>query len=69
VTGRANAQQIDTRRVSSAGLAGQRPIGRDFRGGAVVNGLSRRDWMVIAFFVFVTAGTALVILNWLMGWV
>jgi hypothetical protein len=33
-----------------------------------VNGLSRRDWMVIAFFVFVTAGTALVILNWLMGW-
>jgi len=25
--------------------------------------------MVIAFFVFVTAGTALVILNWLMGWV
>jgi hypothetical protein len=33
-----------------------------------MNGLSKRDWLVIALFAFVTVGTALVILNWLMGW-
>ena len=32
-----------------------------------MNRLSKRDWLVIAFFVFVTLGTAIVILNWLMG--
>jgi hypothetical protein len=30
--------------------------------------LSKRDWLVVAFFAFVTLGTALVILNWLLGW-
>jgi hypothetical protein len=33
-----------------------------------MNGLSRRDWLVIALFAFVTLGTVLVILNWTMGW-
>jgi hypothetical protein len=33
-----------------------------------MNGLSKRDWLVISLFLFVTLGTALVILNWLMGW-
>jgi hypothetical protein len=33
-----------------------------------MNGLSKRDWLVLAFFAFVTLGTALVILNWIMGW-
>jgi hypothetical protein len=33
-----------------------------------MNGLSKRDWLVIAFLAFVTLGTALVVLNWLMGW-
>jgi hypothetical protein len=36
--------------------------------GAAMNGLSKRDWLVIAPFAFVTLGTALVILNWIMGW-
>ena len=30
--------------------------------------LSKRDWLVVAFFAFVTLGTALVILYWLLGW-
>ena len=30
--------------------------------------LSKRDWLVLAFFAFVTLGTAFVILNWIMGW-
>ena len=30
--------------------------------------LSKRDWLIVAFFAFVTLGTALVILNWLLGW-
>ena len=29
--------------------------------------LSKRDWLVISFFAFVTLGTGLVNLNWL-GW-
>jgi hypothetical protein len=33
-----------------------------------LNGLSKRDRWIIAFFAFVILGTALVILNWLMGW-
>jgi hypothetical protein len=33
-----------------------------------MNGRSKRDWLVVAFFAFVTVATALVILNWLMGW-
>jgi hypothetical protein len=33
-----------------------------------MNGLSRRDWLVVALFLFVTAGTAFVILRWL-GWI
>jgi hypothetical protein len=36
--------------------------------GASMNGLSQRDWLVIALFAFVTLGTALVILNWIVGW-
>jgi hypothetical protein len=36
--------------------------------GAAMNRLSKRDWLVTALFGFVTLGTALVILNWLMGW-
>ena len=29
--------------------------------------LSKRDWLVLALFAFVTVGTAYVILNWLLG--
>lgn len=36
--------------------------------GAAMNGLSKRDRWVLALFAFVTLGTALVILNWIMGW-
>jgi hypothetical protein len=32
-----------------------------------MNRLSKRDWLVVALFAFVTLGTAVVILNWL-GW-
>jgi hypothetical protein len=32
-----------------------------------MRGLSKRDWVVLALFAFVTIGTALVILNWLAG--
>ncbi len=30
--------------------------------------LSKRDWVVLSLFAFVTLGTAIIILNWLMGW-
>jgi hypothetical protein len=32
-----------------------------------MGGLSKRDWLVLALFAFVTIGTAIVILNWLVG--
>lgn len=33
--------------------------------GLTMRELSKRDWLVVALFAFVTIGTALVILNWL----
>ena len=33
-----------------------------------MNGRSKRDWLVVAFFAFVTTGRAIVILNWNLGW-
>jgi hypothetical protein len=35
--------------------------------GLTMGGLSKRDWLVLALFAFVTIGTAIVILNWLIG--
>jgi len=35
--------------------------------GLTMRGLSRGDWLVLALFAFVTIGTAVVILNWLVG--
>jgi hypothetical protein len=36
--------------------------------GAAMNWLSKRDRLVVALFAFVTLGTALVVLNWIVGW-